>query len=347
MNTENTCFNCSITVPSGENIFYCPSCMTQVKCKKCSTELLKGAIGCVTCGMKIESLTNEKSLSSLNQIEFEQKGDSKKFKATFTNEVGHEMVTTFGVMVGMNLSKKKPFFSLSQGKNSTPLEIIASNSDVENIDFTDDNDLSEALNRVFKIDGDSLIIQTTNFKTKSKLNIEKRIALLTLLGYKYIHNTEEIKRQLLTDILKRFKYNTGPFRNWIGKSEEIGQKSGGVIFLTPNGLEAALEILKEVTNPSITESTIKLSIGSGSTKKKRLDNSIEKKNSKGPKEYVLQLIKENYFNEKRTISDITKYLKVNKATNFTTALIGTAMSRLLNTNGLKREQGSNGYEYFI
>ena len=347
INMENTCFNCSITIPLGENIFYCPSCMTQVKCKKCTAELLKGAIGCVACGTKIESVFIESNTSALNQIEFDQKGDSKKFKATFTNEVGHDMVATFGGMVGMNLPKKKTLFSLSQGKNFDPLEIGVSNSDIEDIDFTDDSELSDALNRVFKIDGDILIFQTTNFKTRSKLNIEKRIALLTLLGYKLIHNTEEIKRQLLTDILKKFKYNSASFRTWIGKSEEIGQKSGRMIFLTPNGLETAIEVLKDVTNPNITESKIKLSIGSGNPKKKSSDNSGDRKSTKSPKESILQLIQEDFFSQKKTVSDISKYLKVNKASTFSTTVISVAMVRLLNTNGLKREQGSNGYEYFI
>lgn len=339
---EYKCFNCSYTLPSGDNVFYCPSCMTQIKCKKCSTELLKGAIGCVTCGTKIDSVVNENA-SQLNQIEFEQKGDSKKFKASFTDNVGHELVATFGGMVGAGLPKRK-LFSLNQTKNPMTLE-IGDGTDVEDIDFTDDTELTEALNRVFKVDGESIIIQTTNFKTKSKLNIEKRIALLILLGYKYLHSSEEIKRQVLTDTLKKFKYNSAGFRTWILKSEEIGQKSGGMIFLTPNGLDAALEILKEVTNPNITESTVKLSIGG--VRKRNKEGASDKKSSKGPKDAIMLLIDENYFNERRTVSEIVKHLKVDKAMTFAVQPVSVAISRLLNKNGLKRELGASGYEYFI
>ena len=346
---EINCYNCSTTTPNNEKIYYCPSCLTQLKCKTCSEQLLKGALGCVSCG----TFTNVTEIKNqeLNQIEFEQKGDSRKFKATFTDNVGHELVATFGGMIGVGIPKKK-LFSINQSKSPNTIEIGGGNyQDVIDAELIEDDDLSEALTRIFKIDGDSLIFQTSNFKSKNKLNKEIRIALLTLLGFKYIHNAEEIKRQLLTDVLKKFKLNSTAFRSWIGRSEEIGQKSGSLIFLTPNGLTNAIEVLREVVNPNVTEGIINLS--KVTYTKKRVSNEgsgngDSKKSAKGAKDYILALINENYFSEKRNLGDIVSFIKDNKAVTFKTTDISGIMGKLLGTNGLKRVKGASGiYEYFI
>lgn len=347
-NMENKCFNCSNLIPDNDKIYYCPFCLIQVKCKKCSETLMKGALGCTSCGTLCETI-NPKS-SELNQIEFEQKGDSKKFKAIFTNEVGHELVATFGGMIGIPIPKKKLFGINTVGAGKT-LEINANNS-IETIDIEtiEDDDITEALAKIFKVDGDSLIFQTSNFKSSNRLKKEIRIALLVLLGYKYIHNAEEIKRQLLTDMLNKFKLNSSGFRSWINKSEEIGQKGGNIIFLTPNGLTTALEVLSEVVNPSITEGSVAFAKTSSSSKRKTSNDSgsESRKSAKGSKQYILNLIDANYFSEKRSLNDIVNYIKDNYAQTFKTTDISGHMGKLLGKNGLRRVKGESGnYEYFI
>lgn len=345
---ENKCFNCSNVLPNDNKLFFCPSCLTQVKCKKCSENLLKNAVGCISCGTAIG--ISETKQSELNQIEFEQKGDLKKFKATFTDNVGHELVATFGGMIGAQPPKKK-LFSMNTNKTNSMIEL---NSNLTNntidAEIIEEDDLEEALAKVFKVDGENLIFQTANFKSKNKFNKEIRIALLTLLGFKYIHNSEEIKRQILTEVLKRFKLNSGGFRGWINRSEEIGQKSGGLIFLTPNGLTTAIEVLKEVVDPSVMEG--KVTFGKTKTGSKKgttnENTSGAKKSPKGAKPFLLKLIDENYFSEKRNLTDIVNYLKDNKAVTFKTTDISGHMGKLLGQNGLKREKGTTGnYEYFI
>ena len=333
-------------MPNNEKAFFCPKCLTQIKCKSCNEPLEENSIGCVVCGTPITNGTNQNK--ELNHIEFEQKGDTKKFKASFSDNVGQELVATFGGMVGVNVNKGK-FISNTKKPSILDLNLNPNqDEDVVDVEFTEDSELDEALKRVFKIDGESLIVQTSTFKSLSKLDKEKRISLLTLLGYKYLHKAEEIKRGTLTDVLKQFKLNSGSFRNWIGKSEEIGQKSGGLIFLTPNGLTTAIEVLKEVVNPSIEKGSVKIS-KQKSTRRKSSDNSSEsKKSTKGPKEYLLTLIKEDYFKQHRSLSDIVSHIKDTKAITFKTTDISGHMGKLVGNKTLKREKGESGnYEYFV
>lgn len=340
------CYNCKNEMANNEKAFFCPKCLTQVKCKNCNELLEENSIGCVVCGTPIANVSNDNK--ALNQIEFEQKGDTKKFKASFSDNVGQELVATFGGMVGVNVNKGK-FISNTKKTSILDLNINSNHDeDVVDVEFTENSELDEALKRVFRIDGESLIVQTSNFKSLNNLDKEKRISLLTLLGYKHLHKAEEIKRSTLTDILKHFKLNTGGFRNWIGKSEEIGQKSGGLIFLTPNGLTTAVEVLKEVINPSIERGLVKIS-KQKSTKRKSSDNSSEsKKSSKGSKEYLLTLIQEGYFKNPRSLSDIVSHLKDTKAITFKTTDISGHMGKLVSNKTLRRGKGESGnYEYFV
>lgn len=340
------CYNCENEMPNNEKAFFCPKCLTQVKCKSCNESLEENSIGCVVCGTPITNVYKENK--ELNHIEFEQKGDTKKFKASFSDNVGQELVATFGGMVGVNVNRGK---FISNTKRPPVLDFnLNSNQDedIEDTEFTEETELDEPLKRVFKIDGESLIVQTSNFKCLNKLEKEKRISLLTLLGYKYLHKAEEIKRSTLTDVLKQFKLNSGGFRNWIVKSEEIGQKSGGLIFLTHNGLTTAIEVLKEVVNPSIEKGIVKIS-KQKSTKRKSFDNSSEpKKSNKGPKEYLLTLVQEGYFKKQHTLSDIVSHIKDTKAITLKTTEISGHMGKLVSNKTLKREKGESGnYEYFI
>jgi len=340
------CYNCENEITISDKVFFCPNCLTQVKCKNCGELLEKNANGCVTCGMPLIIVSSEKK--ELNQIEFEQKGDTKKFKATFSDSVGQDLVATFGGIVGVPISKGR----LLQGKERslTLNSNLSSTStiDIEEAEFKEENNLDEALLRVFKIDGESLIIQTSNFKSSSKLDKEKRIALLTLLGYRYLHNAEEIKRRIITNMLNNFKLNSGSFRNWIGKSEEIGQKNGGLIFLTPNGLQTAIDILKEVVEQSTEKGKVIIS-KQNTPQRKSIGNSTESRKSiKGSKEYLLDLITEGYFKERRNLSDIVSYIKDNKAITFKTTDISGHMGKFVSKKVLKRGKGESGnYEYFI
>jgi hypothetical protein len=313
-----------------------------VKCKSCKQFLVKNAIGCLSCGTAILN-EDTKMHGELNKIEFEQKGDMKKFKATFTDNVGHELVSTFGNMVGVHVPKKK-LLSIVNHKLNTPNTSIDEVHEAEIIEGEDE--IIEGLNHIFRIDGENLVFQTANYKERNKLDKEIRMALLILLGYKYLHNADEIKRKTLTDILKKSKLNTGNFRRWISRSEEIVQLKGGVITLTPKGVTNSITVLNEVLNPSIDMGVVSFSKSNtvkGNSKEGQLSGS---KNSRSPKAYLLKIINEGYFDQRRSLSDIIEHLKNDHAVTFRTNDISGHMGKFVNTKVLKREKGEKGYEYF-
>jgi hypothetical protein len=340
------CINCNTNLSNDDKMYFCPFCLTQIKCKSCNELLIKNAIGCLSCGTAILK-DNSKLRSELNQIEFEQKGDLKKFKATFTDNVGHELVSTFGNMVGVQIPKKK-FFSLTNVKPNNPITSFDDSNIQEAEIIEGDDEINEGLNQIFRVDGENLVFQTSNYKEKTKLDKEIRMALLILLGYKHLHNSNEIKRKTLNEILKKSKLNTGNFRRWISKSEEIVQLKGGIVTLTPSGVASAISVLSEVLNPNITEGIISFSKTSRAKRASSKENGqTGVRSAKSPKSYLLKIIKEGFFKQRRSLSDIIEHLKNDHAVTFKTSDISGHMGKFVNGKTLKREKGIKGYEYFI
>lgn len=342
---ENKCFNCSNLLPNDNKLFFCPSCLTQVKCKKCTENLLKNAAGCISCGTALGF--SETKQSELNQIEFEQKGDLKKFKATFTDNVGHDLVSTFGSMIGVQPPKKK-LFTLTNVNPNNPIKSI-DESNIQDAQLIEGEDeIIEGLNQIFRVDGENLVFQTSNYKEKTKLEREIRMALLALLGYKYLHKSNEIKRKTLNEILKKSKLNTGNFRRWISKSDEIVSLKGGFISLTPIGDTKALGVLSEILDSSISQGLIEFGkINSTRRVSSKDNNQVGIKSSKSPKTYLLKIIQEGFFKEKKSLSDIIEHLKNDHAVTFKSTDISGYMGKFVNSKTLKREKGPKGYEYFI
>ncbi|MFZ5552102.1 MAG: hypothetical protein ACOZCO_03225 [Bacteroidota bacterium] len=340
------CIICNANLQADDKMYFCPFCLAQIKCKSCKELLIKNAIGCLSCGTAILK-GNSNTQSELNQIEFEQKGDLKKFKATFTDNVGHDLVSTFGSMIGVPAPKKK-IFSLTNVNPNNPIKSIDESNIQEAEVIEGEEEIIEGLNQVFRVDGEILVFQTSNYKEKTKLEKEIRMALLVLLGYKHLHNSNEIKRKTLNEILKKSKLNTGNFRRWISKSDEIVQLKGGLITLTPTGVTKALGVLNEVLNPTITEGVIDFGKTSGSKRTSTKETNLAgTKSAKSPKSYLLKIIEEGFFKEKKSLSDITEHLKNDHAVTFKTTDISGHMGKFVNLKRLKREKGPKGYEYFI
>ncbi|HEY5590450.1 MAG TPA: hypothetical protein VIK55_05480 [Paludibacter sp.] len=350
---EDNCIFCQSTIQINSKIYFCPFCLAQIKCKTCDELLLKGAKGCISCGTPIGNFQDKKQ-TELNQIEFEQKGDLKKFKATFTDTVGQDLVATFGVMVGVGAGVQVPKRKLSQMNilktNSTT--ILQENEQFQESEILEeDEELVEALTSVFKIDGENLIFQTSNLKDRSKLDKEIRMSLLVLLGYKHLHNSDEIKRQTLTDTLKKSKLNSGNFRRWITKCDEIVQLKGGLISLTPTGNTNALKVINEIVDTNITKGSISFSKSTGGSRKPKITSgeasNSSNRSSKSPKTYLLKIIDEGFFSQMRSLSDIIEHLKNDHAVTFRTSDISGHMGKFVNNKTLKREKKPTGYEYYV
>lgn len=344
------CPNCSQQIDDNDKLIFCPYCLTQIKCKHCKEFIPISAIGCFVCGTPLLSKASESN--QINEIEFEREGDLIKFKTKFTDTVGKDIVSTFGSIVGVNQLSKRTL--LQNPPKITNSQNIVQNSDdlyyEADEDKLDDDHILSALKNIFHSDGEKLTIQKNSFKEQSKLDKEIRISLLVLLAYKYLLNITDLKRQILTDILKKFKLNSGGFRNWITKSDEIGRNGRSVIFLTPDGKEKAIEVLNEILDKNITKGIISFSKTNGTSRKKSNNSNADspKKSLSGALTHIKTLIEEDYFKEHRTLGDIVRHLKDKKAITFTTTEISGPIVKLLTTNGLEREKGESGqYEYFI
>lgn len=346
---EEKCFNCKTTVQIKSKVYFCPYCLAQIRCSSCDDFLIQGAIGCASCGTPIGKSVDKKQ-TELNQIEFEQKGDLKKFKAIFTDIVGHDLVATFGSMVGSQIPKKK-LLSLVNNKNSSTSS-PHDEGQFQEVEFIEDTeDVINALNNVFKVDGENLILQSSLLKEKNKLDKEIRISVLVLLGYKYLLSNEQIKRGILNDILKKSRLNTANYRKWISRCDEIVQLKKGIISLTPSGNDKALKVLSEINDSNINQGNVDFSRASGTSRKAK-NLSSEKitsinKSSKTPKSYLLKIIDEGFFKQRRTLSDIIEHLKNDHAITLKTNDISGHMGKFVNNKTLKREKGGSGYEYFI
>lgn len=343
------CLNCSKPVVT--NAFFCPSCMTRVRCKSCQTPLLKDAIGCIECG-EFLVIKKQAENGALNQIDFEQKGDTKKFRATFTNEVGHTLVETFGTaVVGGNLLSKKKLnpFTGSGNSQADVRKTLQEGITYEDVDY-ENVDLNGELAKIFKQDGESLVLINPRLKQTSKLDNAIRLSILSLFAYEQIGNNE-IDRKVLTTMLKSSKLNIAAFSTWITRCDEI-LKNGGKVQLSVPGRAVAAEILKELADNSIVKGQVKFSKVSSSSSKRKKTNDQESKNesseskpnpkksqARGNKVAILnELISEGFFNQKKKIFDIVEYCKDNKATTFRTNELSTPLGRLIKKQSVEKRK---------
>jgi hypothetical protein len=103
-NTSSTiCFNCSKSLP--EKAKFCNACLTQIRCKECSTPLEKDAIGCFECGSSIASKNGNGQSSSINfnTISFRETLTERNIEAKFSDNVGKDLT---GILRDAMLAKR-------------------------------------------------------------------------------------------------------------------------------------------------------------------------------------------------------------------------------------------------
>jgi hypothetical protein len=68
---------------------------------------------------------------------------------------------------------------------------------------------------------------------------------------------------------------------------------------------------------------------------------------KSPKTAIEDLVGENYFAQRRNISEVTEYLKVNRALNFSNGALQMALNRLVQNKQMQRGKNAESqFEYF-
>lgn len=362
------CVNCEHEIPNRLNYYFCSNCVTQVRCKKCSEPLEKSAKGCFNCGTKIgeDQLIN----NAINNVEFEQKGDSKKFKANFTDFVGENFVQSFGAFFmgtpGIRLPQSNPFANSTKNPQNIP---AISSTKLDNPSFEyakevddDEETLNLILAKIFKHENEELSLINQRLKQTGKRDHAIRITLVALYGYSII-NQPQVSRTILTKMLKSAACYDQNYLAWLGKCDEVKKVDSDLLELNLPGRDSAIEILKEFANPGIEKGNIQFSgLGSMSkrTKGKRGKSEADgtettssktggtRSSSLTPTKMIDALIAENYFKEKRRINEIVKYCKDTKAWSVSNNSVNTVLTRKVKSRGLKREQNSSDkqYDYF-
>jgi RNA polymerase subunit RPABC4/transcription elongation factor Spt4 len=334
----------------------------QVRCKTCGGLLEKEAKACSGCGTKT---TENQSSGAINNIEFEQKGDSKRFKANFTDFVGENLVYSLsGLFLGTpNLKTQNPFANNSK----VPPATATNQSAKKELNFeyaqevTEDvEDINSALVKIFSSDNDELKLINQRLKYSGKRDHAIRITLVALYAYSII-NRPQISKSIINKMLQDAAVLDTNYTTWLGRCDEIKKIDGDLLELNLPGKDAAIEILKEFLNPSVTKGSVHFSAlgtgkkGKGKGKKMEGDfaegssaKSSSKSSNMSPAKMIDILISEKYFSEKRRIPNIIKYCKDNKGQSLDSSTLSVALLRKVKSQTIKREENPSDkqYEYF-
>lgn len=355
------CFNCNKEVTTKGNYFFCANCLVQIKCKSCGELLLRDARGCTSCGAPIVE-TEIMGAGAVNKIEFEQKGDSKKFMASFTNHIGESLVQSLGGLFigsGGKLSSN-PFAP----KFVTPGNPKQHKKDIQHeeaylVNSLGDSELNEILKLIFRVDDDKLILINQRVKHSGKRDQAIRISLLLLYAYALIEQ-KQILRSTLNDVLEHAKVYDTNFKGWIANCDEISKlDSGAKLELSLPGTNAAKAIIQEIADDAIEAGSVAFS-GTRVAKRKRAgkmkgempDGTPSRRKTTSSKFSPLKamedLISGGYFSQRRKLNDIISYCKDHEAIVITNSVVGTTMARLVKIKKIKREKNGEGqYEYYI
>lgn len=356
------CQNCGHKIPNTATYFFCSSCAMQVRCKSCQTVLEKEAKACSNCGTRTIS---HQSKEAINNIEFEQKGDSKRFKANFTDFVGENLVSSLsGLFLGTPNIKphQNPFANSLKTPPTTstnpPLKKELQFEYAQEVS-EDTEDVNSALGRIFRQDNEELTLVNQRLKQTGKRDHAIRITLVALYAYSLI-NKQPISRTQINKMLQAAKVYDNNYTTWLGKCDEINKVDSDLLELNLPGKDAAVDILKEFINPTITKGSVHFSaLGNGKKHKGKKtrevegsENSPTKSSSKSsgtsPVKMIDILISENYFSEKRRIPEIIKYCKDIKGQSLDSSTLRVALLRKVKNKNIKREEHTRDkqYEYF-
>lgn len=359
------CLKCRHDMPDRPTYFFCSNCSMQVRCKSCKELLEIEAKACSSCGTK--TVDNQANNGAINNIEFEQKGDSRRFKANFTDLVGENLVNSLsGLFLGTSGIKQNqnPFVNTTKispaGGN-----IPASKKELPAFEYAqeiDDNgeEVNSALAKIFRPENDELVLINQRLKYSGKRDHAIRITLVALYGYSLI-NRHQVNKSIINKMLESAAVYDRNYQTWLGKCDEVKKVDSDFLELNLPGKDAAIAILKEFINPSVEKGSVHFS-GLGAGKKGKGKKSKEgdgtevssgksggsKSSSMSPAKMIDTLIAEKYFAEKRRIADIIKYCKDIKGQSLDAATLGVALLRKVKSQTLKREEHTTDkqYEYF-
>lgn len=236
-----TCIYCSTSLP--EKAKFCSNCTKQVKCKVCNEALEKNAAVCIECGEVPGNLT--RSSENVNTIEYSETRGTRLFKASFTDEVGHNMGNAFVAFMGGKIESKK---AISNVVNNTLRESQNITEDTDYLEVQPNNEL-DMMRKIFNDSGSKISLSETRLKAKSKRDAGIRLAII-FLYYKYHAGHIEVPRKELTSIMQDASLEDGNWRHWLVNNNLVGIKDDLVELKAP-GREEAKKYVTEILDSAI------------------------------------------------------------------------------------------------
>ncbi len=155
-----------------------------------------------------------------------------------------------------------------------------------------------------------------------------------------IKNFPELKKQLqeLSSVINSFK------------SESVQLRIVELIFQGKNQNYFEQPTPSSDPQPGRASNREKTLKRKGSVNKEKTTGTSKKKaagSKKGPAAILEELIDDDFFRSKRTISSIIEHMSSHKARNFKANEISSPLTRFIRNNRLKRQKNSDGqYEYY-
>lgn len=312
---------------------------------------------CIECGETI--INKQNGNRAINEVEYDQKGNSKSFKAKFTDEVGVFFASAFNTVVnGTTSVGKNPFQKALTGISSKVQSFTALNGKEKLDNFQEAiiinaDDYSELIAKIFKEnEAGKLELKDNRLKEKSSLDKMKRLVVLFCFAKKLM-GIESVSREEINEIVAREKLADSNYRKFMTKDafKYISERDKGNYAILAGGEDYAKEILTQIADSEYIP--IKAKSGRKSGKKFTSDNNdnpkLNKSTGSNPTglEMCKQLIKDGYFSTKRKLNDVVVYCEQKKATKYSPQNLQMALNRLVKDQYIEREKNKdNQYEYW-
>lgn len=249
-----------------EKYNFCLNCERQAKCTNCSELLLPNKQRCLVCGAILAERKMDVEPMNEFTLEEEQTADSaqRRINGRFTNKAFGHAAALFG---GLPRSKITPqsyevpshegqALPSLEGQEGTTNRIEGSTDgqDLRSEEATPEKgreDGSSEASRYFKLRGEELVSQFSDFKGPTKKAQQERFILLYTWAYNELVERSPTKEQLVEASRKRKLHDTN-FANYysdvanqylLGGEEELE--------LNPDGQRKIPEILQEMDDESV------------------------------------------------------------------------------------------------
>ena len=214
------------------------------------------------------------------------------------------------------------------------------------------------LERIFRSDDDSLKLVDRRLRNSTQIDFARRLAYL-FLYFNELKGKERVVRTTLTTILtenKAFDHHT---RAWLSNNPNEIVSYGETVGLSNEGREFAMKVLSEVRNPSeqprrklgktVSNSKKKVKTSTPINERVTADKKRPQRRADGrpsPRTVLDDLIKQDFFKEKKTISAIISHCKDKLTYSYESRELSPALIRCIRDKKLKREKNTNNqYEY--